>query len=256
MMKKMVELSANYRFKILAIFTLFFVIGTASADEGGDARGTPARAVVELYTSQGCYSCPPADILLKELIDNRNDVVALEFHVDYWDDLVYGSAGSWRDPFSNADFTRRQRQYNSTPMGGRTGVYTPQMVVNGQHALVGSNRDALYMGINKQSRLPVDVHIDKRDGAYIVSLDGTPTDSADIWQIRFIPAASTQVVRGENNGKTMHNHHIVTEFKHIGRMQNDKLEVKIEPDSSNRTNCAVLVQNNTGHILGAAYCPS
>ena len=83
-----------------------------------------AAPMVELFTSQGCYSCPPADEHLVELIENNPDLVALEFHVDYWDDLNYGAAGTWKDPFSNAAYTQRQRQYNSYPLEGRKGVYT------------------------------------------------------------------------------------------------------------------------------------
>jgi len=92
--------------------------------------------LVELFTSQGCYSCPPADELLGELIEEQPDLVALEFHVDYWDDLHYGAAGVWKDPFSDAEYTLRQRRYNATDLVGKQGVYTPQMIVNGRAAQI------------------------------------------------------------------------------------------------------------------------
>ena len=97
-------------------------IATAAAAE-------EVPTVVELFTSQGCYSCPPAEAFLGELA-KRSDVVALEFHVDYWDDLVYGSAGQWKDPFSDPAYTRRQQVYARGIPGGR--VYTPQIVVDGR----------------------------------------------------------------------------------------------------------------------------
>lgn len=93
---------------------------------------------VELFTSQGCYSCPPAEADLGKLA-KRSDVVALEWHVDYWDDLVYGGAGKWKDPFSSPEVTARQRDYNDSIRGQRR-VYMPQMIVAGVREAVGSDR--------------------------------------------------------------------------------------------------------------------
>ena len=93
--------------------------------------------VVELFTSQSCYSCPPAEAFLGELVE-REDLVALEFHVDYWDDLVYGSSGQWKDIFSDAAYTERQRVYAGRIPGSQ--VYTPQVVVDGVAQTVGSRR--------------------------------------------------------------------------------------------------------------------
>jgi hypothetical protein len=101
---------------------------------GGSADADTRPAVVELFTSQGCSSCPPADKLLGELA-RRSDVLTLAYHVDYWNNL------GWKDPFASADATRRQRRYAGAL--GLSGIYTPQMVVDGAIDAVGSDRRAV-----------------------------------------------------------------------------------------------------------------
>ena len=97
----------------LAIGAIVVFLGLFSGPKGTAAERTgKGPAVVELFTSQGCYSCPPAEKLLGELIENDPDLVALEFHVDYWDTLVYGRHGSHKDPFSDEENTYRQQLYN------------------------------------------------------------------------------------------------------------------------------------------------
>jgi hypothetical protein len=219
-------------------------------------RGRPAGAVVELFTSQGCYSCPPADALLAEVIHRRPDVVALEFHVDYWDQLVYGASGSWRDPFSHPDYTARQRRYHALELDGRRGVYTPQAIVNGEHALVGSDRDQMYRNLKVAAQLPVDVFIEARGDVLGVHLQGPAGNAADIWHVTFLESASTPVTTGENHGKYLKNHHVVTGFSHIGRWWGSSPGLTIEaPSAGSGSSCAVLVQEPAGQIIGAAYCP-
>ncbi len=224
--------------------------GTAGAE-----GGKPAASVVELFTSQGCYSCPPADDVLGEMIERRPRVVALEFHVDYWDDLVYGSAGKWKDPFSDAAFTARQRDYHGLGVEGRRGVYTPQMIVNGSRALVGSDRDALTRELAAASALPVDVFVDRTDDGFAVRLAGRYKGPAEIWQVDYIAFARTPVRGGENNGKFLRNHHIVTKMRHIGRWWGESPDLALAPPAGGATGCAVLVQEAGGRIVGAAYCP-
>ena len=122
-------------------------------------RSGNGPAVVELFTSQGCYSCPPAEKLLGELIENDPDLVALEFHVDYWDSLVYGSHGSHKDPFSDKENTYRQQLYNHASLGGQRGVFTPQMVINGRYATVGSKESIISKGIEVLDRPVVDLAV-------------------------------------------------------------------------------------------------
>jgi len=108
----------------LKLSLAFAALSCTSALTASVAAASP---VVELFTSQGCYSCPPADEYLAEIIEKQPEVVALEYHVDYWDDLHYGAAGVWKDPFSDPSYSARQRRYNSLGLKGRPGVYTPQI---------------------------------------------------------------------------------------------------------------------------------
>ena len=101
-------------------------IAAVSTATAGDRNGA---VVVELFTSQGCYSCPPAEKFLGDLSEQKS-VIALEFHVDYWDDLVHGGDGKWKDPLSKPAYTQRQRIYNQR-IRGTGNVYTPLMVIDG-----------------------------------------------------------------------------------------------------------------------------
>ena len=225
---------------------------------GGPARaGGPA--VVELFTSQSCYSCPPAEALLGELA-GRDDLIALELHVDYWDDLVYGSAGRWKDVFSSPAFTARQRRYAARIRNG--GVYTPQIVVDGVVQAVVSRRGRVLRLVERSARIvkPVLVSVQAApEGGFTVTLEpraGRP--SAAVLLARYDLRRVTPVEAGENKGKTLVNHHVVRELREVGDWAGDPVEIpladiRLGPDEG----CAVLVQaHDQGAILGAAACPS
>ena len=223
---------------------------TAQAEEG--------PAVVELFTSQGCYSCPPAEAFLGELVE-REDLVALEFHVDYWDDLVYGSAGRWKDVFSSPRYTRRQQDYARRMASTR--VYTPQMVVNGREAVVGSRRGDVFDAIEntqRQGRNSASLTLTKAEGeSFSLMLDGETAGPAELWLVAFDLAHVTQVRAGENKGKALANHHVVTEITQLARWEGGPLQLDVESpvDGANR-GCAILVQEaRQGPILAARYCP-
>ena len=141
---------------LVALFAGFAALG-ASAVAAADRP-----VVVELFTSQGCSSCPPADVLLGELA-KREDVLALAFHVDYWDRL------GWKDPFSSAMATARQRAYGHK-LGLRT-VYTPQIVVDGTAEMVGSDRRAVARAIAAaRAKQTVDVKLAREAGELVVQV--------------------------------------------------------------------------------------
>ena len=225
---------------------------------GGAARaGGPT--VIELFTSQSCYSCPPAEALLGELVE-RKDIVALEFHVDYWDDLVYGSAGLWKDVFSDPAYTKRQRRYAGRIRNG--GVYTPQVVVDGVVQTVGSKRGRVLDLVERSSAATKPVRVSVQpgpEGEFTVALEsraGRP--SATVLLARYDLRHVTPVEAGENMGKTLTNHHVVRELREVGHWDGKPVEIplagiRLGPNQG----CAVIVQaTNQGAILGAAVCPS
>ncbi|MDA0786224.1 MAG: DUF1223 domain-containing protein [Proteobacteria bacterium] len=216
--------------------------------------------VVELFTSQSCYSCPPAEAYLGELSGEKN-ILALEYHVDYWDTLNYGRHGRWKDAFSTPEMTARQRDYNAEIRDTRS-VYTPQMVIDGRTEAVGSRRQEVQNLISRaraddQPRVAVDVTA-AENGGVTVSVGDIADAKADVWLVTFIREVTTQVVRGENHGKTLTSHNIVREVRHVGKWAGkttaiDVSDLTLEDGQS----CAVLVQEGkVGPVLGAAYCPA
>ena len=219
-------------------------------------RGEPARAVVELFTSQGCYSCPPADALLQETIKEHPDVVALEYHVDYWDELVYGAAGQWRDPYSDRAFSSRQRDYNGRALEGRRGVYTPQMIVNGVYGLVGSDRKTLARQLDASGKPKIEVFVQAGLDGWSIDLHGETPGDLDIYLVRFLPSVTTSVTAGENHGKHMRNNHVVTAIERLARWHGATVSLPRDKSANvPETGCAILAQRTSGAILGAAYCP-
>lgn len=214
---------------------------------------------VELFTSQSCYSCPPAEAFLNELAE-RQDLVALEFHVDYWDKLVYGGAGRWKDVFSQEAWTDRQRFYNITiNASGR--VYTPQMVVGGRTEMVGSHRgkvlDAIEL-LRRGAPPGLDVAVRAAEGGGLnVSVSGEAPGPAEVWLVRFKKRHETEVLGGENNGKILVNAHAVLAIRSLGDWTGTAAEFPVpDPGLAEGEGCAVLVQADTGEpVLGAAYCP-
>lgn len=216
--------------------------------------------VVKLFTSQSCYSCPPAEAYLGEL-SQKEDILALEYHVDYWDTLNYGRHGRWKDAFSTPEMTARQRDYNAEIRNTRS-VYTPQMVIDGRTEAVGSRRREVQNLISKaraddQPRVAVEVAA-AENGGVIVSVGDVAGAKADVWLVTFIREMTTQVVRGENHGKTLTSHNIVREVRHVGRWDGKMTDIDVSDLMlEDGQSCAVLVQDgNVGPVLGAAYCPA
>ena len=157
----------------LALYALFaaalFVAAALVPPLNSDARaGDRPVVVAELFTSQGCSSCPPAEAYLNDLAD-RADVIALEFHVDYWDYL------GWKDPFASKAHARRQRAY-AAALGSRQ-VYTPQAVIQGAVGLVGSQRSAIEMALKSQTAGGhdlVDLDLSQKGGKLVIGYEPTP----------------------------------------------------------------------------------
>lgn len=250
----------NSRNILLAVLSasLFLVLPTSAP------AGEKAKHVIELFTSQGCYSCPPADKLLGEIASDYADVVALEFHVDYWDNLVYGSAGKWQDPFSSAEYSARQRAYTSLPVKGREGVYTPQMIVDGRYAFVGSQQATAKKQLRKRSAMILDVSARlSESGEVQIDVDGDHAGSADIWLVTYDLKHVTDVPSGENKGKRMANFNVVRNLESVGRWSGSALSLGANAEAAlgDNQHCAVIVQKYdhrmkriAGPIIGAAKC--
>ncbi len=207
----------------------------------------PARAaepvVVELFTSQGCSSCPPADALLGELAQ-RPDVIALAFHVDYWDRL------GWRDPFSAHWATERQRAYAKL-LGGST-VYTPQLVVDGHRDVVGSDVPAVAAAMAQpRPGLTVPVGLAHGEGGWVATADAGQGKGI-LWLATLDRHHVTKIGAGENDGRVLTDSNVVRGIRKLADWSGAPLRVPVAAtDMPEGDLVAVLLQSATGPYLGA-----
>jgi hypothetical protein len=216
------------------------------------AAADEPRAVLELFTSQGCSSCPPADELLARYAQ-RDDIVALSYSVDYWDYL------GWHDTLAIHANTERQRDY-AAARGDRQ-VYTPQIVVDGREHVVGSNRQAVEAAIAGASRLRVPIGLAlSEDEAMTVSVGAGPAGSrATLWLVLFKDAEDVTIGRGENSGRTLTYHHVVRQLQRLAMWKGAPLSIDLPAsvmEEAGSDGCAVLLQSEAGDglpgpILGA-----
>ncbi len=209
-------------------------------------------AVVELFTSQGCSSCPPADALLGELA-RRDDVIALSFHVDYWNYI------GWRDPFSDPKWSSRQRAYGAALK--RRYVYTPQIVVDGAAEAVGSKRARVVELIEAAlggKKIAVAVsHLDRDTVRIRVPADpGYTGADATVWLVFYDDELTTAVSSGENDGSTLTNTKVVRSMARLGVWRGAAVEWTLPLEAvggKGRDGCAILVQagGGNGPIIGA-----
>ncbi|MCV0394627.1 MAG: DUF1223 domain-containing protein [Rhizobiaceae bacterium] len=217
--------------------------------------GERPKAVVELFTSQGCSSCPPADANLRRIID-AGDVIALAYHIDYWDYL------GWKDTLASAANTDRQRYY-AKALGSRS-VYTPQAVVNGRVHLNGAAKSRLDMTIERMASgdqaLSVDVEI-RRDGDTIaISTGDWPNGhiKAHVLLVVYKPVTAVEVKRGENAGRTLEYRNAVVRMQAAGMWKGKPAQWEIPASEIGEGNgAAVLIQamrkdGAPGPVLGAA----
>ncbi|MEP6355198.1 MAG: DUF1223 domain-containing protein [Hyphomicrobiales bacterium] len=209
-----------------------------------------AKGVVELYTSQGCSSCPPADKLAHEYSKNP-DLVVLTLPVTYWDYL------GWKDTFAHKEFTNRQ--YSYAGLRGDRSVYTPQVVVNGYDHAVGSNASEINTLLSSGS-LPVDVDIKSAGESVIIKVDGLSSYSAaTIWVALLKKEGTVAIGRGENRNRKITYTNIVREMRPLGEWNGDPMAVKLSKSDLMKgevDSFAILLQTkHKGHpsnILGAA----
>jgi len=216
----------------------------------GEVRVNP-KAVVELFTSQGCSSCPKADAMFSEL-GRREDLIALAWHVDYWDYI------GWPDTFADPENSERQRAYAQS--WGSSRIYTPQLVVNGAKGVVGSREKDVASAID-EAALHVQVALNLNGDALEVSVGPQSGGTeAVVWLITFKDHAAVVIERGENAGRTVDYAQIVTGKQMLGMWDaaaGTHLKLPLSELTADGSNGAViLVQSDKGGlpgpILGAA----
>lgn len=209
-------------------------LGLAAATQ---ARAAETPVVLELFTSQGCSSCPPADALLGTLVRQPN-VIGLAFHVDYWNRL------GWPDPFASRQWTDRQRAY-ARQLG--TEVYTPALVVNGTTMVVGSDQRAVATAMRNAASLPVDLGL-RRDSAGLIATIGAPPTGTSLLLAVHDGERVTDIRAGENGGRKLREFHIVRELRALDGMTGTVTLPGIGPDQG----AVLLLRDSAGRITGAA----
>jgi hypothetical protein len=221
--------------------TIALFLSGCLALTGASARAVERPTVVELFTSEGCSSCPPADALLAELATHP-DVLALSFHVDYWDGL------GWKDPFSSREATRRQERYKT--LLDLATVYTPQIVVDGRWQAVGSDRAeverALDVARRDHANLPIALTVD-RGNAQIKFSVFPDAASASVLLIGFDLRHVEKVKGGENGGRTLAHADVVRGVEEVGSAREIVTPIPWQCDR-----IAAIVQAKDGRILGVA----
>lgn len=244
---------------------LLALTAAASISAGADKDGARVPVLLELFTSEGCSSCPPADRLL-EVLDQKQpvpgaDLIVLSEHVDYWDRL------GWRDPFSSPQYSARQQEYASK--FSRDGVYTPQLVVDGRFGFVGSDGREASSAIQRAMREPkmaIAIPNIARDGNQVTarielpaSEQNTNVGKAVLYVAIADNRAESHVTRGENGGRSLAHVGVVRVLKQVGTIDLESAFAKnvtlsIQPGAgSNGMRLVAFIQDpRSGHVLGVA----
>ncbi|MDF2231328.1 DUF1223 domain-containing protein [Albimonas sp. CAU 1670] len=232
----------------LALAGLIAAPGMAPAQ---DADAAAPLTVVELFTSQGCSSCPPADELLAELAA-RPDVLALSLHVDYWDYL------GWKDAFAMPAFTKRQVAYGEA--AGARSVYTPQMIVQGDARMVGSHRDKVLAAVAAAAGRPRPAEIRIRELGEGLEVRVRPlvadAPAGVLWFVTFHNPEPIMIPKGENAGREVAYRNVARSWMKLGRWDGSGEAVYAAPapsgDAPGAGVAVILQQGYVGPVLAAA----
>ena len=239
---------ANLRVRVAAGFSLVAMLGAAVATMTASANGAPAGppTVVELFQSQGCSSCPPANENILTLTD-RSDLLVLSFGVIYWDRL------GWKDTFASKEYTQRQYDYAN---GGlhRRNVATPQVVINGHVDIVGNRRDELVRAVDS-SKLSASASTISRSGDKLtVSAASSAAGIADVWLVRYDPrTVQVPIQAGENGGRTLPHRNVVRELVRLGGWSGKAATYQLPAESDPDCRTAILVQVASGGSIIASF---
>jgi hypothetical protein len=230
------------------------VLGFGASAEKLFAQSNPPVTVLELFTSQGCSSCPPADALLAKMA-KQEGILALTLPVNYWDYL------GWKDTLAAESFSKRQRSYAEAR--GDHEIYTPQLIVNGMTHVVGSRPDAIAEAIDRTgkvvqaSHVPID--LEDEDSDVVVQVGGAPTESeyrsGTVWVALYAPEVNVDIRRGENLGRTITYTNVVRHLVPAGHWEGEAatFRMKRPGDTVQVKGCAAFLQADKGSaIIGAA----
>jgi hypothetical protein len=232
-------------------------IAEARADQPSPSPVSSGVAVVELFTSEGCSSCPPADAVFAELTASNHSVYALAFHVDYWDDL------GWRDRFASPDYTARQRSYARS--FGTDSLFTPQMVVNGVESFTGNDRSHAAQAVASALVHPPEVRLSIRVrmeavGAITVDYDAPHVSADALINVAVAEHASlTDVRAGENAGRLLHHMNVARAYVVASAKQVGSVRLQVPAALQNGEVIAYLQRRPDGaggmRVLGATRAP-
>jgi hypothetical protein len=235
----------------LRLLGLLGLLGSALACTRAEAEPRPAGPegpiVLELFTSQGCSSCPPADRLLSRLasagVVGDRAVAPLSFHVDYWND------GGWSDPYSLPAWTERQRQYSEKLGDNR--VYTPELVIGGASGVVGSNAAKVTQAVQRAAR-PALLAATAAWSKEAVTITAQAPGDADVWVAVWQDGTSTSVRGGENSGATLGSDRVVRRLERVAAAgQRGSTAVKLDP-GWRASGAVAFAQRADGRITASA----
>jgi len=232
---------------LIVIAAIAILVALTMTMHGAPPKLGPTPVVVELFTSQGCSSCPPADALIHDIANDpamRGRVIPLAFHVDYWDSL------GWRDPFSSAEWTQRQARYARTMH--LSSAYTPQAVVNGTREFVGSNRSALNAALEKasseKSRTEITLIARREGNSLIADVHANVAANDDLILAIVEDGVTTKIEHGENAGRTLTNDAIV---RKLVRVAPGETTVRLDP-AWRSVSATAFVQDRNTLAIGVA----
>lgn len=219
-----------------------------------DAKAPAKRPIIlELFTSQGCSSCPAADRLLEQIDEHADDILALSYHVTYWDYL------GWKDPYAKPAFTERQRAYAKTL---HDSIYTPQIIIDGVSSTTGSDRSNIMRALTfaRTSKPVIPVTISKKNNRLEIEVSGVDENAGvtvpmvgTIMAIQYRNIDEDDIASGENKGRKLRTYHNVTEIQNLGIWKREKQNFSIPIKELGGNNFAVLLQSESfGRIVGAA----
>ena len=233
---------------VLTLFIIPLVLSIAINDNATSGEN-PNKVVLELFTSQGCSSCPPADKLLK--LVRSDNVIVLSYHIDYWNYI------GWKDPFSKASFTQKQHKYAEKFFS--SSIYTPQVVVNGREHFVGSDasklKDKIATYSKGTSKASISISNSTINDGFVnfsYAFDGDVLNTTSMRVVLLIDERITSVKRGENKNKTLTNNNIVIaeqQFKLKKKSGKGAIKIPQIVKESDNLSLALIIANKNLDVI-------